>query len=393
MREVSAVAGSVFKRCGCVDARNRPIWRTCALLPDRGHGTWAYRIDLGPGVTPDGEFQQRRQRYRSGYATKREAEVALAAVVVAGNSGERLEASRMTVEIFLREWLDGKVNLRPSTRASYERYLERYFIPHIGHVPLRQLRARDLELMYAQIRQGSGRGVRRRKAVSPATIARVHATLKGALNLAVRRKQLPYNPALGVELETVRRPPARRGVGAPLAGRRPSRSPAHRAAAGRRRWRALRRPTQDSKWGAPPGRPGPRHRPTAYPASSPAARAPRGRRADRSGRRPRIHRPPRTRDQPRARNPPVQGDRGAGRTTREAAARPAARLRVAAARGRRRHRGRLEAVGALDDHPHRGHLQPPAARRRRGRGGTPAPPETRTCRWERRLGDLNPGWD
>ena len=201
------MAGSVFKRCGCLDARGRPVWRTCALLRDRAHGSWAYRIDLGPGITPDGRFQHRRQRYRSGFPTKREAEAALAAVIVAGSSGERIEASRMTVGLFLREWLDGKVSLRPSTRASYERYLDRYFIPHIGQIQLRQLRARDIELMYAQIRQGSGRGVKRRSAVSPATVARVHATLKGALNLAVRRKQLPYNPALGVELETARRPP------------------------------------------------------------------------------------------------------------------------------------------------------------------------------------------
>lgn len=201
------MAGSVFKRCGCVDPQHRPMWRTCTLLQDRGHGSWTYRIDLGPGITPDGKFQQRRQRYRSGFTTRREAETALATVIVAGSTREHIEASRITVALFLREWLDGKVNLRPSTRASYERYLDRYFIPHIGHVPLRQLRARDIELMYAQIRQGSGRGVKRRSTVSPATIARVHATLKGALNLAVRRKQLPHNPALGVELETVRRPP------------------------------------------------------------------------------------------------------------------------------------------------------------------------------------------
>ena len=63
--------GSVFKRCGCVDESGKPGWRSCSLLSRVTHGSWAYRVDLGPGIDRDGEFRRRRQRYRSGFPTRR----------------------------------------------------------------------------------------------------------------------------------------------------------------------------------------------------------------------------------------------------------------------------------------------------------------------------------
>lgn len=79
-------------------------------------------------------------------------------------------------------------------------------MPLLGHVELRELRAVDIERAYVEIRKGSGKGVKRTKTIKPATLLRLHSVLKAALNNAVRRKLLPYNPALGVELEPVRRP-------------------------------------------------------------------------------------------------------------------------------------------------------------------------------------------
>ena len=200
------MAGSVFKRCGCVDPAGRAVWRTCPEIKRTGHGTWAYRLDLGAGVDADGVFRRRRQRYRSGYATKAAAETALAELRATLGQGSHVEPSRMPVGEYLEEWLAGKANLRPSTRSSYRQYLDRYFKPHLGHLELRRLRAADIEQMYAQIRLGNCRGRKRKQPVGPATLLRIHAALKSALNTAVRRKQLPYNPALGVELESVRRP-------------------------------------------------------------------------------------------------------------------------------------------------------------------------------------------
>ncbi len=48
----------------------------------------------------------------------------------------------------------------------------------------------------------------RGKALSPASLRRVHATLRSALNTAMKRRLVPYNAALHVELppERPRRP-------------------------------------------------------------------------------------------------------------------------------------------------------------------------------------------
>jgi len=198
--------GSVFKRCGCVDGDGQPGWRSCQLLNRGSHGTWAYRLDLGPGLDADGAYRSRRQRYKSGFITKALAASALAALSTSLDEGSHVESSRLSVSTYLRQWLDGRTGLRPTTRESYERYLDRYFVPLLGHVLLRDLRAIDIERAYAEIRSGRGRGVKRKSAISPATVARLHSVLKAALNTAVRRKLLAYNPALAVELEQVRRP-------------------------------------------------------------------------------------------------------------------------------------------------------------------------------------------
>lgn len=198
--------GSVFRRCGCVDENGKPGWRSCSLLSRGTHGSWAYRVDLGPGIDRDGVFRARRQRYRSGFPTKAAATAALTELSASVNQGSHVESSRLSVGVYLQQWLEGRTRLRPTTRESYERYLERYFVPLLGHIELGQLRAVDIEQAYAAIRTGSGRGVKRREAIKPATLLRLHSVLKAALNTAVRRKLLPYNPALGVELEPVRRP-------------------------------------------------------------------------------------------------------------------------------------------------------------------------------------------
>ncbi len=95
--------GSVFKRCGCVDDAGKPGWRSCPLLSHGTHGPWAYRVDLGPGIDSDGVFRRRRQRYRSGFTTKATAAAALSASV---SQGSHVEASRLTVGVYLRQWLE-----------------------------------------------------------------------------------------------------------------------------------------------------------------------------------------------------------------------------------------------------------------------------------------------
>ena len=76
--------GTVRKRCQCpaaVDSRGRR--KAC---PEK-HGSWGYTVDLGPGPNPDGEHVARRQLTRFGFATKKDAEKALAEVIDASSRG------------------------------------------------------------------------------------------------------------------------------------------------------------------------------------------------------------------------------------------------------------------------------------------------------------------
>lgn len=153
--------------------------------------TWRIRWDVGVGA--DGK---RVQRSRAGYATRKDAEKALKERLAEVERGQLLDVSKLTVADYLTGWLESKRNIRSSTRRSYEGHIRVHVIPHIGQVPLPSLRADHLDAMYAAIRNGSSG-----KAPGIATVRRVHATLRTALNAAYRRRLIPYNPAGQVELD------------------------------------------------------------------------------------------------------------------------------------------------------------------------------------------------
>jgi integrase len=153
--------------------------------------TWRIRWDAG--TNPDGS---RSQRSKGGYATRKDAEVALHQRQEEVQRGQVLDASKITVGGFLNSWLESKRNIRASTHRSYEGHIRVHIAPNIGSIPLSALRADHLDAMYTSIRSGA-----RRPAPSVATIRRVHATLRTALNSAYRRRLIPYNPAGQVELD------------------------------------------------------------------------------------------------------------------------------------------------------------------------------------------------
>lgn len=115
--------GSIHKRCACRNpVTGARLGSRCAELAKTGHGSWYYatELDVGPGG-------KRRQVRKGGYPTKREAQVALAAVVDAVAKGAHADAGRITVGEYLDRWLAGKVeagNLRATTARSYRQHVE-----------------------------------------------------------------------------------------------------------------------------------------------------------------------------------------------------------------------------------------------------------------------------
>lgn len=197
----------VEKRCGCRSTDGKRLLSACPLIDRTGHGTWMYRLDLGPGLDGNGVFQARRQETRSGFPRKKDAEQARAEHLSRLGQGQQQARSGRTVGAYLQEWLEAKVDLRANTRRCYESNLRLYLLPHLGHVRLQDLDAGHVERMYAALR---GENTRKREAgqfaFGPTTMRRIHSTLLSALNTAVRKRYLPYNPAKHVELETAERP-------------------------------------------------------------------------------------------------------------------------------------------------------------------------------------------
>ena len=82
----------------------------------------SYSVVLDLGRDP--ETGKRRQKWHSGYRTKREAEVALADLVGSVNRGTYVAPSKQSFAEFAADWLEAiKPTLRDSTHYSYTRNL------------------------------------------------------------------------------------------------------------------------------------------------------------------------------------------------------------------------------------------------------------------------------
>jgi integrase len=111
--------------------------------------------------------------------------------------------SGCTTGQWLVAWLAGRQSLRPSARRSYQHHLDTYLLPRIGTIPLDILTTADLRVMFTAIsRQRPAKG----GPLSAATLARIRATLRAALNAAIREGLISANPARLVELPAAARP-------------------------------------------------------------------------------------------------------------------------------------------------------------------------------------------
>jgi len=185
--------GSVYRRCGCRDeSTGRLLGAGCPGLRSPQHGSWYFSAEL---PSPSGE---RRRVRRGGFAAREAAVAGLEAVTspVAPEPG-------LTTGEWLDRWLASRVSLRPSTRRSYVAHVRGYLVPYLGEIQLAALTAGDVQAMFTAIaRDETALG----HPVSAATLHRIHATLRAALNAAVRAGLIDVNPGRWPELPRAARP-------------------------------------------------------------------------------------------------------------------------------------------------------------------------------------------
>lgn len=156
----------------------------------RGKG-YSVVLDLGD----DPVTRKRRQKWHSGFATKREAQAALAELIGNVNQGTYVTRTKQTVAAFVEEWLVAIApTVRIATHYSYARNLRLHVIPYIGSMPMVAVDAGMLNGLYARL-LADGRKDREGGGLSPRSVRYVHTILHRVFKDAVKWGRLVRNPS------------------------------------------------------------------------------------------------------------------------------------------------------------------------------------------------------
>lgn len=162
-----------------------------SIRRDVERGTWLFVVDT---TRPDGTRSQMRRR---GFATKKQASEAMAAVVSDQARGSFVRPSRTTLRDFLmNEWLPAKLpTLKPSTAASYRQMISSYVVPHVGALELSKIDGGVLNTLYGILLENGRTGASGRSGgLAPKTVRNLHGMLHHAFKDAVRWRRLGLNP-------------------------------------------------------------------------------------------------------------------------------------------------------------------------------------------------------
>jgi integrase len=135
---------------------------------------------------------RRRQKWHSGYRTKREAERARVDLLSRLDRGAYVEPSHQTLGDFLEEWLRAiEPTLRPSTFDSYSRNVRNHLIARIGTVRLAKVDAGTLNGLYAHLlASGRRRPSRTGRGYSSEVVERALELRADGLTLAATAERL-----------------------------------------------------------------------------------------------------------------------------------------------------------------------------------------------------------
>ncbi|MBA4550022.1 site-specific integrase [Thermoactinomyces intermedius] len=155
---------------------------------------WCFVLDIGR----DPKTGQRRQKWFSGFKTKREAERAMAAKIHELNQGGLIEPAKITLEEYLKRWLEdyAKTNCAPRTYEGYEYIITRHLIPSLGKMTLDKLKPLHIQRYYSE-KLSSGR-TDGKGGLSARSVYHHHRVLHEALEQAVKWQVIAVNPVRAV---------------------------------------------------------------------------------------------------------------------------------------------------------------------------------------------------
>ena len=145
--------------------------------------TWSYYFDMGK------INGKRKRKEKGGFATKKEAENALAkAINEYNNAGQVFEPSEISVSDYLDFWFDSycKMNLKYNTQIGYLGIIENHLKPTFGTYKLKALNSACIQEYINNLKL---------KSYSKSSVVGIISTLSGALNYAIEPlRYIQYNP-------------------------------------------------------------------------------------------------------------------------------------------------------------------------------------------------------
>jgi integrase len=158
-------------------------------MTKRSHGDGA--IDTRGENTHRLRYRVNGRRFtKTVHGTLTEARKELRALQRAGDTGEHVDPTKMTVGQWIDQWIEAgapgrkKKKVGQRTLERYEELLRLHVKPKLGARPLQQLRATEIDKLYASLEA----------TMAPMTLHHVHVTFNSCLSTAERKGLLLSNP-------------------------------------------------------------------------------------------------------------------------------------------------------------------------------------------------------
>ena len=143
-----------------------------------------------------------KPKWKSGFHSEKDAEKERIRWTQEINEGKYSLDSEMKLSAYLALWLETKKNeLKPGTSQGYAVNIKNHIVPYIGSKKLNEITPIMLEALYSRLSKVIVKSTADgKKYLSASSIRYVHATLRAALNDAVKKRILSFNPCYSVTL-------------------------------------------------------------------------------------------------------------------------------------------------------------------------------------------------
>ena len=144
--------------------------------------------------TTDPQTAKKEAHYKGGFATKKEAKLALKETEAQILMGQYVQDKKTTLESYINHWFHDihAPTIKPNTINGYQRNIYNHIIPALGGIPIGVLSRIDIQKFYNSLLHD--------KKLNVTTVLYVHRVLRKALSEAVLNDLIVKNPCNGIKL-------------------------------------------------------------------------------------------------------------------------------------------------------------------------------------------------